>query len=153
MTASRGKKGAAKRGSIAQEPVAQRRQRTGGDLTVVGPRPEGFAEWLTDVKARIHAARQRAALAVNKETLKVYWRIGRDLSRRRDDWGVGVIAQASADLRAAFPEMQGFSPSILKYMRAFAEAWPDFADRQRTFCDLPGGHIVGTPPNVGTHHG
>jgi hypothetical protein len=31
----------------------------------------------------------------------------------------------SANLRAAFPEIKGFSRSNLKYMRAFAEAWPD----------------------------
>jgi hypothetical protein len=29
--------------------------------------PAGYAEWLTEVKARIHAAQQRAALAVNAE--------------------------------------------------------------------------------------
>jgi hypothetical protein len=36
-----------------------------------------------------------------------------------------VIDRLSADLHAAFPEMKGFSPRNLKYMRAFAEAWPD----------------------------
>ncbi len=112
-------------------------------LTVsMGPRPEGYAEWFASVKARIHAARQRAALAVNGQMLRVYWEIGHDLSRRRADWGLGVIAQASADLRAAFPDMHGFSPTNLKYMRAFAEAWPDFEDRQRTVGDLPWGHNV-----------
>lgn len=29
--------------------------------------PSGYAEWLADVKARIHAAQQRATLAVNRE--------------------------------------------------------------------------------------
>lgn len=105
-------------------------------------RPEGYAEWLAGVKARIQAARQRAALAANVHMLQVYWQIGHDLSVRRADWGLGVIAQASADLRAAFPDMRGFSPTNLKYMRAFAEAWPDFEDRQRTIGDLPWGHNV-----------
>jgi hypothetical protein len=36
-----------------------------------------------------------------------------------------VIDRLSADLREAFPEMQGLSPRNLKYMRAFALAWPD----------------------------
>jgi len=38
--------------------------------------------------------------------------------------------------------MKGFSPSNLKYMRSFAEAWPDLTDRQRTVGDLPWGHNV-----------
>jgi uncharacterized protein YecE (DUF72 family) len=33
----------------------------------------------------------------------------------------------AADLKGAFPEMKGFSPRNLKYMRAFAEAWPEEA--------------------------
>jgi predicted nuclease of restriction endonuclease-like (RecB) superfamily len=70
------------------------------------------------------------------------WQIGHELSRRRGEWGLGVIGRASQDLRAAFPDMQGFSPTNLKYMRAFAEAWPDFEDRQRTVGELPWGHNV-----------
>jgi predicted nuclease of restriction endonuclease-like (RecB) superfamily len=36
--------------------------------------------------------------------------------------------------------MKGFSPSNLKYMRAFAEAWPDFPNRQQPVGVLPWGH-------------
>jgi predicted nuclease of restriction endonuclease-like (RecB) superfamily len=38
-----------------------------------------------------------------------------------------VIDRLAADLREAFPDMKGFSPRNLKYMRAFAVAWPDIA--------------------------
>ncbi|MDX2054770.1 MAG: PDDEXK nuclease domain-containing protein [Polyangiaceae bacterium] len=105
-------------------------------------RPKGYAGWLAEVKARVQAAQQRAALAVNKELLKLYWQVGRDLSDRRHEWGAGVIERVSADLRAAFPEMQGFSPSNLRYMRAFAEAWPDGAIHQQPVGELPWGHNV-----------
>jgi len=73
-----------------------------------------------------------------------YWQLGRDLLERQaqGSWGSGVIDQVSADLRAAFPEMKGFSTSNLKYMRAFAEAWPDFRDRQQPVGELPWGHNV-----------
>ena len=30
------------------------------------------------------------------------------------------------DLKDAFPDMSGFSPGNIKYMRKFAECWPDF---------------------------
>lgn len=39
-------------------------------------------------------------------------------------WGAKVIDRLSFDLREQFPEMKGFSPRNLKYMRAFATAWP-----------------------------
>lgn len=89
--------------------------------------PSGYAEWIADVKLRIRAAQQRAALAVNKEMLLLYWQIGRDILDRQAEagWGAGILDRIEADLRAEFPEMRGFSRSNLAYMRAFAEAWPD----------------------------
>ena len=108
----------------------------------LGNRPEGYQEWLADVKARVYGAQQRATLAVNRELLNLYWSLGKDLLERQanETWGSGIIAQVSADLRAAFPNMKGFSPSNLKYMRAFAQAWPDFPNRQQAVGDLPWGH-------------
>jgi len=43
-----------------------------------------------------------------------------------------VIARLSADLRAEFPGTRGLSVSNLKYMRRFAEAWPDGSHRPAT---------------------
>jgi predicted nuclease of restriction endonuclease-like (RecB) superfamily len=108
------------------------------------PRPAGYAEWLADVKARVHAAQQRAALAVNKELLLLYWGIGRDILERQSSgaWGDGILDQVSADLRAAFPSMKGFSRSNLKYMRAFAQAWPDPEFGQQPVGQIPWGHNV-----------
>jgi predicted nuclease of restriction endonuclease-like (RecB) superfamily len=51
-----------------------------------------------------------------------------------------VIDQLAADLRSAFPEMSGFSPRNLKYMRAFAEAWPDEDFVQQVAAQLPWFH-------------
>ena len=95
--------------------------------------PAGYTGWLTDLEARIHAAQQRAALAVNRELLQLYWQVGRDILDRQalEGWGAGIVDQVSADLRAKFPEMKGFLRSNLKYMRAFAEAWLDFAIGQQ----------------------
>lgn len=105
-------------------------------------RPPGYGEWLTDLKARIHAAQQRAALAVNHQLLVLYWQLGRDILERQAQhgWGAGVVEQVSQDLRAAFPEMKGFSRTNLLYMRAFAEAWPESAIVQQAVGQLPWGH-------------
>ena len=44
--------------------------------------PEGYGEWLTDLKTRIYAAQQRAALAVNTEMLQVYRQVGQGILDR-----------------------------------------------------------------------
>ena len=104
--------------------------------------PEGYGEWLVDLKGRIHIAQQRATLAVNRELVLLYWQIGRDILARQADqgWGAKVIERLAHDLRAAFPEMKGFSPQNLKYMRAFAEAWPDALFVQEVLAQLPWYH-------------
>jgi len=106
------------------------------------PPPEGYADWLADLKNRIHTAQQRAALAVNRELVPLYWQIGRDILVRQAEqgWGAKVIDRLAEDLRAAFPDMKGFSPRNLKYMRAFAEAWPDAEFVQAVLAQLPWYH-------------
>ena len=104
--------------------------------------PDGYADWLADLKSRIHAAQQRAALAVNSELVLLYWQIGQDILERQSaqGWGAKEIERLAQDLRAAFPDMKGFSPRNLKYMRAFAQAWPDAQFVQEVLAQLPWYH-------------
>ena len=108
----------------------------------LGTAPEGYAEWLADLKGRIHSAQQRAALAVNRDLVLLYWQIGRDILARQAEqgWGAKVIERLAHDLRTAFPDMKGFSRANLMYMRAFAEAWPDEQIVQQAVGQLPWGH-------------
>lgn len=87
------------------------------------PTPANYDTFLHDLKTRIRAARTRAALAANRELVVLYWQIGRDILERqgREGWGAKVIDRLATDLRAEFPDMKGFSPRNLKYMRKFAE--------------------------------
>src|SRR3954451_9137770 len=88
--------------------------------------PKGYEAFLVELKERIRTAQLRASLAVNRELVLLYWQTGRDiLDRQREHgWGAKVIDRLSPALRRAFPSVEGFSPRTLKYMRAFAEAWP-----------------------------
>jgi predicted nuclease of restriction endonuclease-like (RecB) superfamily len=106
------------------------------------PVPEGYADWLAELKDRVHTAQQRATLAVNRELVLLYWQIGRDILARQaaQGWGAKVIERLAHDLREAFPEMKGFSRANLMYMRAFAQAWPDAAIVQQAVGQLPWGH-------------
>jgi len=105
--------------------------------------PEGYADWLAELKSRIHSAQQRATLAVNRELVLLYWQIGRDILVRQADqgWGAKVIDRLAHDLRNAFPKMKGFSPRNLKYMRAVAEAWPEPEFVQQVAAQLPWFHL------------
>lgn len=86
-----------------------------------------YGDFLQSLKLRIQQAQIRAALAVNRELVLLYWHIGREILERQkaQGWGAKIIEQLSKDLRSEFPEMKGFSTRNLKYMRAFAENYPD----------------------------
>ncbi|MCH8621004.1 PDDEXK nuclease domain-containing protein [Undibacterium sp. TS12] len=107
------------------------------------PPPAGYAEWLLDLKSRIHSAQQRATLAVNRELVVLYWQIGSDILARQEQqgWGARVVDRLAQDLRNAFPDMKGFSPRNLKYMRAFAQAWPEAEFVQQAAAQLPWFHL------------
>ena len=72
-------------------------------------------------RGRHHTAQQRATLAVNRELVLLYWQIGRDILARQaaQGWGAKVIERLAHDLRAAFPEMKGFSPCNLQVHARF----------------------------------
>jgi predicted nuclease of restriction endonuclease-like (RecB) superfamily len=88
---------------------------------------KSYYDLLARLKIQIRTAQVRAAVAVNQELVLLYWGIGNEiLTRQREDgWGAQVIERLAKDLRSEFPDMQGFSLRNLKYMRAFAAAWPD----------------------------
>lgn len=97
---------------------------------------------LSDLKNRISSARTRAALAVNRELILLYWQIGREILTRQEaeKWGAKVIERLAADLRREFPDMKGLSSRNLKYMRAFADAWPDGEFVQQLAAQIPWFH-------------
>jgi predicted nuclease of restriction endonuclease-like (RecB) superfamily len=92
----------------------------------------------------VEQARQRAVLSVNRELISLYWQIGHEILDRqgRAGWGAKVVDQLARDLRTAFPDMRGFSPRNLKYMRALSEAWPGKEFVQQAVAQLPWSHVV-----------
>jgi DUF1016 N-terminal domain len=109
--------------------------------------PADYPQFLAEIKARIAGARTRAALAVNGELVRLYWEIGHEILEReqREGWGARVIDRLAADLRREFPDMTGLSLRNLRYMRAFAPAWPAEGSSpivQQVVAQLPWGHNV-----------
>jgi predicted nuclease of restriction endonuclease-like (RecB) superfamily len=106
------------------------------------PLPDSYPALLQHLKQRIRDAQLRASVSINRELVLLYWRIGRDILDRqeREHWGAKVIDRLAADLKKAFPEMKGFSPRNLKYMRAFAEAWLQEQIMQQVAAQIPWFH-------------
>ena len=92
-------------------------------------RPAAYGMLLADLKRRVRSAQVRAALAVNRELVLLYWHIGREIlrSQQAEGWGTKVIERLAKDLRREFPDMEGLSRTNLLYMRAFAETYSNDA--------------------------
>ena len=106
--------------------------------------PESYAAVVSELKERIGKRRLGAVLAANEALVLLYWDVGRAILERqqRASWGARVIDRLSHDLRVSFPEMRGLSARNLKYMRAFAAAWPDRSFVQQAVAQIPWSHNV-----------
>ena len=112
-----------------------------------------YATFLEELKNRVSSSRYKAALAVNNELILLYHHIGSEILRRQKEhgWGAKVIDQLSKDLRKAFPEMKGFSPRNLKYMRKFAEEYPDIEFVQTVLAQLTWYHNLTLLDKIKNH--
>lgn len=106
--------------------------------------PDSYSAFLSSLKDQIRQARTQAALAVNRELVLLYWRIGKNILTRQQEqgWGSKIIDQLSKDIRREFPDIKGFSARNLKYMRAFAEAYPDGAIVQEVLAQITWYHNI-----------
>ncbi|MBM4350490.1 MAG: DUF1016 domain-containing protein [Deltaproteobacteria bacterium] len=104
--------------------------------------PENYGRLLEELKQRITTERLRVTMAANAAMVLLYWDIGQAILKRQESegWGARVIDRLSNDLSKAFPDMRGLSPRNLKYMRAFAEAWPNRAIVQQLAAQIPWFH-------------
>lgn len=87
--------------------------------------PGNYDDFFQSLKERIRSAQIKAALAVNQELIFLYWHIGREILHRQQEegWGAKVVDRLARDLKIEFPDITGFSPRNLNYMKAFAEAY------------------------------
>jgi predicted nuclease of restriction endonuclease-like (RecB) superfamily len=106
--------------------------------------PADYPQLLSDLKTQIREAQIRASLAVHHELVFLYWQIGRSLEERMvlAGWGTKLITQLARDLKLEFPDVQGFSPRNLRYMRVFAQAWQDPAILQAVLAKLSWYHNI-----------
>jgi predicted nuclease of restriction endonuclease-like (RecB) superfamily len=80
---------------------------------------KNYVKWLSDLKKRFHIAQLKAAVKVNTEMLKFYWSLGEDICEKQKQykWGANFMKRLSLDLRAEFPQAEGFSVVNLYYIK------------------------------------
>src|SRR5690349_1166023 len=103
-----------------------------------------YTSFLESLKERVSSSRYIASLQVNRELILLYHHIATEIlkSQANNGWGAKVIDQLSRDLKTAFPEMKGFSPRNLKYMRKFAEEYTDLEFVQAVLAQLTWYHNI-----------
>lgn len=97
-----------------------------GNMTLAGN--SEFKSWVSQLKKDIRSAQVKAAIKVNTELLRLYWRMGADICEKQKSatWGDGWLKELSRELMAEFPDMKGFSYRNLKYIRQ----WYEFYNQQ-----------------------
>lgn len=83
--------------------------------------PASYRSFLKQIKERIASSQFKAAAAVNRELIKLYWEIGSAIHKKQETegWGTQVIERLAKDLQKAFPGIEGFSRSNVFRMKAF----------------------------------
>jgi len=111
-----------------------------------------YEAFLSALKTRVRTAQMQALLSVNRELVILYWQIGKDILQRQQEegWGAKVIDRLAKDLKRDFPDMQGLSARNLKYMRSFAETYPDEQIVQEVLAQIPWYHNIALLEKLGS---
>lgn len=86
---------------------------------------DDYWKWIVSIKDRVQASQIKAAVAVNRELLELYWFLGEQIieKQKSSQWGDGFLKQMSQDLSSEFPGMKGFSYRNLRRIRQWREFW------------------------------
>lgn len=84
-----------------------------------------YTKFITSLKTKIRSAQIKGAIAVNKELIKLYWEIGKDIVEKQEHegWGSRVLERMVKDLQSEFPGVEGFSRRNIFRMKAFYHAY------------------------------
>lgn len=98
-----------------------------------------YAKFITSLKAKIRSAQVKGAIAVNRELIKLYWEIGKEIHEKqeREGWGSNVLERVARDLQNGFPGVEGFSRRNMFRMRAFYQAYEKVTQAVAQLDDLP----------------
>ena len=101
-----------------------------------------YSAFLAEIKQQYQKSQLKAAYAVNREMIRFYWQLGQMIVGKQANttWGSKFLDHLSHDLQAEFPGSTGFSVRNLKFMRQFAQMYPEIG--KQAVSQLPWGHII-----------
>lgn len=87
-------------------------------LTIID---KDYTQWVEDLSVRYRQSQIKAAVRVNRELLKYYWELGRDIEYMHveERWGQSVIKNLSVDLQLKNPNSTGLSRTNIYYAKKF----------------------------------
>ena len=88
------------------------------NLTIID---KDYAQWVEDLSVRYRQSQIRASVKVNRELLRYYWELGRDIEEMHveERWGQSVIKNLSVDLQHQNPNAKGLSVRNIYYCKKF----------------------------------
>lgn len=100
---------------------------------------ESYGHFLREIKEKIRSSQIKAAAAINKELIQLYWDLGKNISYRQklENWGNSIIEKIAQDLENSFPGIKGFSRANLFRMKRFYQSYEKVAQAVRQFDELP----------------
>ncbi len=103
-----------------------------------------YKRLLKEIKAKVLSSQLKAAVAVNRELIRLYWEIGSTVYQKQksEGWGSKTIEKLAKDLKFTFPRMKGFSRTNICYMVQFAKEYPDHEFVQQLVGQIPWGHNI-----------
>ena len=89
-----------------------------------------YAQWVEDLSVRYRQSQVRASVKVNREMLRYYWELGRDIEEMHveDRWGQGVIKNLAIDLQHRNPNATGLSRTNIYYAKKFYLLYSQYFD-------------------------
>ncbi len=119
-----------------------------------------YTQWVEQLSQRYRQSQLKAAVKVNREMLRFYWSLGRDIVALKAEarWGSKFMKNLSRDLTHLMPDATCFSETNLKYMRYFYEMYSFLVENSSLplvnandrICPQPGDEmLVSISPQVG----
>lgn len=87
----------------------------------IGILDKDYVIWVKELVKRYRSSQIKAAIKVNKELLRYYWYLGKDITEKQADnkYGSKFYATLSHDLRYEMPDVQGLSETSIRYAKRF----------------------------------
>lgn len=80
-----------------------------------------YKSLLQEIKEQVYQSQYEALKQVNKQLIKLYWFIGKNITEKQKihNWGKSIVENLSKDLQKEFVGVKGFSADNLWRMRKF----------------------------------